>query len=64
MNTAFQQAIGAKAMSAWNCCWRPASIEDLEAIQKRTLAEGLPHQTLISSVLQQLRVRPAQGSLR
>jgi len=44
-------------MSVWNCSWRPASIEDLEAIQKRT-AEGLLYQTPISSVLQQLRVRP------
>ena len=39
------------------------SSKDLEAIQKRALAEGLPYQTLISSLLHKLRVRAAQGGL-
>jgi hypothetical protein len=39
------------------------SSKDLEAIQKRALAEGLPYQTLISSLLHKLRVWTAQGSL-
>ena len=38
------------------------SSEDLQEIQKRAIAEGLPYQTLISS-LSKVRVRPAQGSL-
>ena len=36
---------------------------DLEAIQKRALAQDLPYQTLISSLLRQFRVRASQGSL-
>ena len=36
------------------------SSKDLEAIQKRALAEGLPYQTLVSSVLQKY----AAGRLR
>src|SRR5437660_4890567 len=39
------------------------SSKDLEAIQKRALAEGLPYQTLISSLLQQVRDRTAQGAV-
>ena len=31
--------------------WRRLSSKDLEAIQKRALAEGLPYQTLIASLL-------------
>jgi predicted DNA binding CopG/RHH family protein len=38
------------------------SSKDLEAIQKRALAEGLPYQTLIEPS-PQVRVRPAQGNL-
>jgi len=38
------------------------SSKDLEAIQKRALAEGLPYQTLISSLLQ-VRDRAAQRDL-
>ena len=37
------------------------SSKDLEAIQKRALAEGLPYQTLISSLLHKVRLRPPQG---
>ena len=36
------------------------SSKDLEAIQKRALAEGLSYQTLISSPLHKYRLRPAQ----
>jgi predicted DNA binding CopG/RHH family protein len=36
------------------------SSKDLEAIQRRALAEGLPHQTLISSLLHNY----ATGQLR
>jgi len=39
------------------------SRKDLEAIQKRALAEGLPYQTLISSLLHKVRVGPSQGRL-
>ena len=39
------------------------SSKDLEAIQKRALAEGLPYQTLISSLFAQVRIGPAEGSL-
>jgi predicted DNA binding CopG/RHH family protein len=34
------------------------SSKDLQAIQKRALAEGLPYQTLISSVLRKPSARP------
>ena len=37
------------------------SSKDLEAIQKRALAEGLPYQTLISQSAAQICVKPAQG---
>ena len=37
------------------------SSKDLEAIQKRALAEGLPHQTLIASLLHKVRGGPTQG---
>jgi predicted DNA binding CopG/RHH family protein len=41
------------------------SSKDLgEAIQKRALAEGLPYQTLIASLLAQVRDRTAQRDLR
>ena len=36
------------------------SSKDLEAIQKRALAEGLPYQTLIASLLHRVRVRTAK----
>ena len=39
------------------------SSRDLEAIQKRAMAEGLPYQTLIASLLHKDANRPAQGSL-
>ena len=39
------------------------SSKDLEAIQKRALAEGLPYQTLIASLLHRVRVRAAQRDL-
>jgi predicted DNA binding CopG/RHH family protein len=39
------------------------SSKDLEAIQKRALAEGLPYQTLISSLLHKCAFRPPQGRL-
>ena len=38
------------------------SSKDLEAIQKRALAEGLPYQTLIEPA-PQIRVRAAQGGV-
>ena len=37
--------------------------KDLEAIQKRALAEGLPYQTLISSLLHKYATGPAQRDL-
>ena len=40
------------------------SSKDLEAIQKRALAEGLPYQTLISSLLSQVRIRATEGGVR
>ena len=41
------------------------SCKDLEAIQKRALAEGLPYQTLISSLLHKIRIRSAErGAIR
>ena len=39
------------------------SSKDLEAIQKRALAEGLPYQTLIASLLHKVRDRSAQRNL-
>jgi predicted DNA binding CopG/RHH family protein len=39
------------------------SSKDLEAIQKRALAEGLPYQTLISSLLHKVRIGAAQRNL-
>ena len=39
------------------------SSKDLEAIQKRALAEGLPYQTLISSLRQQVRIRTTERGL-
>ena len=39
------------------------SSKDLEAIQKRALAEGLPYQTLIASVLHKYASGPAQGGV-
>jgi len=39
------------------------SSRDLEAIQKRALEQGLPYQTLISSLLLQRRVKAAEGCL-
>lgn len=38
------------------------SSKDLEAIQKRALAEGLPYQTLISSLLHPVSRAPASVS--
>ena len=35
--------------------------KDLEAIQKRALAEGLPYQTLISTLLHKVRRGAPQG---
>ena len=40
------------------------SSKDLEAIQKRALAEGLPYQTLIASLLAQVRGWAPQGDLK
>ena len=40
------------------------SSKDLEAIQKRALAEGLPYQTLIASLLHKYHDRAAQTELR
>ena len=39
------------------------SSKDLEAIQKRALAEGLPYQTLIASLLHKYRSRTPQRDL-
>ena len=40
------------------------SSKDLEAIQRRALAEGLPYQTLIASLLHKVRDRATQRNLR